>query len=61
MKNYKVMLKFGDNDFTCTFRQIFSLLREKFRYENSDLFMDKEFICQFVNELAFRLTIECKF
>lgn len=59
---YKVMLKFGDNDFNHTFRHVFSLLREKFLYEESDLFLDKEFICKFINELALPIykTMQCR-
>lgn len=53
LKNYKVLYRFGDNDFGATFRRVFELLREKFEYEGSDQFLDKEYVCWFINTLAF--------
>lgn len=72
--NYKVLFRFGDNDFGATFRRVFSLLQEKYeecayydatypsrgsRY--TDLFLNKEYVCQFINTLALPIykTLQC--
>lgn len=58
----RILFRFGDNDFGTTFREVFQvLLRATENPRTRDKMRDKEFICAFINELAFPMyrTMQC--
>jgi len=58
----RVLYRFGDNDFSNTFLEVFRMLqRAAENKEVKDRLYDKEYVCAFINELAYPLyrTMQC--
>tara|TARA_R100000656_G_scaffold104176_4_gene76425 strand:+ start:12666 stop:13061 length:396 start_codon:yes stop_codon:yes gene_type:complete len=56
--DYVVMLRFGDNDFSSTFRLVFASLREVLQYSGEwEEYKDKTNLAQFINSISFPMYV----
>lgn len=51
MQNFKIAIKFGDNDFHSTFKGVLAMLFDAFKYQG-ELPEDKQKLCFIINKLS---------